>query len=76
MRSLHVSNFYLYSKMIKSRQRSIAVGDVMGDGVKVEHVNYIYTCQPLDITGREYIMCIATKEREADDKYATSQIRK
>ena len=65
-----------FSKVIKGRQHSIAVGGALGDGVKVEKVNYKYTCQPLDTTGREYITCIAIKERDADDRFATSQIRK
>ena len=57
-------------------------GGVEGDGVKVERVNYRYSCKPLNVPNtdaerevKEYIACIAIKDMDADDKFSSALIR-
>ncbi|KAJ7370742.1 hypothetical protein OS493_030162 [Desmophyllum pertusum] len=56
-------------KTFKTRTSSISRGAVQGDGVQTEEVDYKYSCMPVDVREKDYIVCVALEKGDTGATY-------
>ena len=65
-------------KIFKDRKRSVSRGGILGDRVKIELVDYKYSCVPVDsgASRKDYIVCVALDKGETEARFKSLSIGK
>ena len=68
--------FIFREKTFKGRKRSTSRGSKLGDGVKIEQMDYKYSCMPVDqgASRKDYIVCVALEKGDTGANFRSLSI--